>query len=151
MEQIRCPQTPRIPSHPMTLHGGGRASPRHRPFSPTRRGTAYSTLPSARLRATIGQAGSGDENLEPGQQNAVTAIGASRVPRAGSHAEIAALDYARSRGEFPQYIASSRPFCPECRKEIEGRGGLITSPTTAVFPRNIPLVAFPSQGSHPSQ
>ena len=96
-------------------------------------------------------AGSGDEDLEPSQQNAVAAIGASSVPGAGSHAEIAALDYATSRGEFPQYIASSRPFCPVCRKEIEDRGGRITSPTTAVFPRNIPSVAFPSQGSHPFQ
>jgi hypothetical protein len=107
----------------------------------------FRTVSALRTSKGTYVAGSGDEDLEPGQQNAVTAIGASRVPSA----EIAALDYARSRGEFPQFIASFRPFCPECRKEIEGRGGLITSPTTAVFPDNIPSVAFPSQGSHPSQ
>jgi hypothetical protein len=48
-----------------------------------------------------------------------------------------------NRGASPQFIAASRPFCYSCRKEIEDSGGLITSPTTAVFPLNIPSVVFP--------
>jgi hypothetical protein len=88
-------------------------------------------------------AGSGDVELEPDQRDAVGAAGATEVPVAGIHAEIAALDYAKSRGELPQFIGASRPFCPPCRTELESRGGLITSPTTAVFPGNIPSFAFP--------
>ena len=71
--------------------------------------------------------------------------GHAKVPIAGVDAEIAALEYAKGVGAVPQFIAASRPFCPSCRDEIEGRGGLITSPTTAVFPRNMPSVAFPSR------
>jgi hypothetical protein len=88
-------------------------------------------------------AGSGDVEFEDNQHDAVRAAGATEVPVAGVHAEIAALDYAKSRGELPQFIAASRPFCPLCRPEIESRGGVITSPTTAVFPWNIPSLAFP--------
>jgi hypothetical protein len=88
-------------------------------------------------------AGSGNVQLEDAQRKAVISIGATRVPAAGVDAEIAALKYAKDKdlGE-PQFIAASIPFCPGCRKAIEGAGGLITSPTTAVFPRNIPS-AFP--------
>lgn len=88
-------------------------------------------------------AGSGDVELEENQRDAIRAAGATEVPVAGVHAEIAALDYAKSRGELPLFITASRPFCPPCRTEIRSRGGLITSPTTAVFPRNIPSLAFP--------
>jgi hypothetical protein len=88
-------------------------------------------------------AGSGNVELEPDQRNALVSAGATRVEAAGVDAEITALKYAKDndRGD-PQYIAASRPFCADCRKEIQGRGGLITSPITAVFPRNIPSVAF---------
>ena len=88
-------------------------------------------------------AGSGNVELEPAQLNAVVSAGATQVEAAGVDAEITALKYAKDNGRGdPQYIAASRPFCPDCRREIQGRGGLITSPTTAVFPRNIPWVAF---------
>jgi hypothetical protein len=99
------------------------------------------------LRTSSGTyvAGSGRVDLEDDQLDAVAAAGAIQVPAAAGHAEIAALDYARSRGEFPQFVASSRPFCPDCRREIENRGGYITSPTTAVFPQIAPSVAFPSR------
>jgi hypothetical protein len=83
--------------------------------------------------------------LEDEQIDAAKAAGARVVSAAGVDAEIAALEYAESMREVPQFIAASRPFCPACREEIRGRGGLITSPTTAVFPRNIPSVAFPSR------
>lgn len=80
--------------------------------------------------------------LEADQRSAATAMGATSLDAAGVDAEIATLEYAEARGGLPQFIAASRPFCEACRKEIEGRGGYITSPTTAIFPRNIPPVAF---------
>jgi hypothetical protein len=88
-------------------------------------------------------AGSGNVQLEDAQRKAVIGAGATRVPAAGVDAEIAALKYAEDQhmGE-PQFIAASIPFCAGCRKAIQGAGGLITSPTTAVFPRNIPWAAF---------
>jgi hypothetical protein len=57
------------------------------------------------------------------------------APDAGVHAEVAALENAKG---LPQYIASSRPFCPTCRPYIEGKGGVLTSPSTAYFPFNTP-------------
>jgi hypothetical protein len=89
-------------------------------------------------------AGSGNGRLEQAQRDAITNAGATRVPGAGVDAEIATLRFAKDqdRGE-PQFIAASIPFCAGCRKAIQDAGGLITSPTTAVFPRNIPSVAFP--------
>ncbi len=83
--------------------------------------------------------------LTPEQGDAVVAAKAIPVPAAGegNHAEMAALKFSENMGK-PQFIAASRPFCPDgCRQAILAAGGLITSPTTAVFPLNIPSVAFP--------
>jgi hypothetical protein len=90
-------------------------------------------------------AGSGSEGLRRVQRDEVMAAKAIQVPAAGEgvHAEIAALKFAENRGK-PQFIAASQPFCLNgCREAIRKAGGLITSPTTAVFPLNIPSVAFP--------
>jgi hypothetical protein len=89
-------------------------------------------------------AGSGERPLEPAQVDAIQDARATQIERAGVDAEIAALENAEG---LPQFIAASRPFCPSCRIAIEGKGGDITSPTTAVFPRNIPSLAFPSTKS----
>jgi hypothetical protein len=89
-------------------------------------------------------AGSGDAGLAQEQGDAVVAERAIPVPRAGEgvHAEIAALRFAETMGK-PQFIAASRPFCPDgCRQTIQAAGGLITSPTTAIFPLNIRSVTF---------
>jgi hypothetical protein len=86
---------------------------------------------------------SGDVELEPDQIAAIKAMGATDIAAGGVDAEIAAFEYAKNMGATPQFIAASRPFCTSCREAIRGRGGFITSPTTAVFPRNIPSVAFP--------
>jgi hypothetical protein len=86
---------------------------------------------------------SGEVELEEDQIAAAKAAGATDIAAGGVDAEVAALEYAKSMGGAPQFIAASRPFCPSCREAIRGRGGLITSPTTAVFPRNIPSLAFP--------
>jgi hypothetical protein len=88
---------------------------------------------------------SGGVDLEEAQTRAIDAMGAIWIPPSGVDAEIAALEYAKGMGAVPQFIAASRPFCPSCRDEIRARGGEITSPNTAVFPRNIPSVAFPSR------
>jgi hypothetical protein len=90
-------------------------------------------------------AGSGEVGLTSEQGDAVVAARAIPVPAAGegNHAEIAALKFAENMGK-PQFIAASRPFCPDgCRQAIQAAGGLITSPSTAVFSLNIPSVAFP--------
>jgi hypothetical protein len=90
-------------------------------------------------------AGSGAEGLRRAQRDAVVAEGAIQIPTAGEgvHAEIAALEFATNRGKS-QFIAASKPFCATgCRQAIQKAGGLITSPTTAVFPLNIPSMAFP--------
>jgi hypothetical protein len=86
---------------------------------------------------------SGRVDLEADQIAAIKAMGATDIAAGGVDAEIAALEYAKGMGAAPQFIAASRPFCSSCRGQIRGRGGLITSPTTAVFPRNIPSLAFP--------
>jgi hypothetical protein len=82
---------------------------------------------------------SGYREMERAQRDAAIGAGATPIEAAGVDAEMAA--FKNAEGE-PLLIATSRPFCPDCRAEIQGRGGYITSPTTAVFPRNIPRV-FP--------
>jgi hypothetical protein len=86
---------------------------------------------------------SGVTNFEEDQLAAIDRVGATRVNPAGKDIDAEIAAFTQAEGE-PQFIAASRPFCPDCRRTIEARGGLITSPTTAVFPRNIPSVAFPS-------
>jgi hypothetical protein len=90
-------------------------------------------------------AGSGNAGLTGAQRDAIAAEGGILVPSAeeGVHAEMAALRFVRSMGK-PRFIAASRPFCPTgCRQAIHAAGGLITSPTTAVFPLNTPSMILP--------
>jgi hypothetical protein len=92
-------------------------------------------------------AGSGARGLTREQRDAIMVEGATQVPMAGEgvHAEIAALKFAETRGK-PQFIAASQPFCATgCREAIQKAGGLITSPTAAVFPLNVPSVTFPAR------
>jgi hypothetical protein len=100
------------------------------------------------LQTTTGTfiTGSGDVELERAQRDAVTSAGATRIKAAGVDAEVTALKNAEGK---PQFIAASRRFCDSCRKEIQDRGGLITSPTTAVFSLNILFLARGAAIVHP--
>jgi tRNA(Arg) A34 adenosine deaminase TadA len=51
------------------------------------------------------------------------------------HAEITALLEAAKRGWRPRAIATTREICPECLKFLDSLGGIQTSPTTYIFPR----------------
>ena len=51
------------------------------------------------------------------------------------HAEITALEYASKNGMLPQALAVTRKICPDCVTAIERSGGRITSPTTAIWPK----------------
>ncbi|MGA2936143.1 MAG: hypothetical protein ABSF52_03480 [Syntrophobacteraceae bacterium] len=58
---------------------------------------------------------------------------AAKLPRA--HAEITALEYAAKNGMRPQALAVTRKICPDCVTAIEQSGGRLTSPTTAIWPK----------------
>lgn len=53
----------------------------------------------------------------------------------GAHAEITALEYAAKNGMRPRALAVTRKICPDCAAEIERSGGTLTSPTTAIWPK----------------
>src|SRR5262249_52361328 len=90
------------------------------------------------LRTTAGIYGSGaSEPLEPNQIAALRSQGIEPVGTTGVHAERNLLP---NTPGLPLYLDASRPFCPgSCVPLIEGAEVLITSPTTAIFPRNISL------------
>jgi hypothetical protein len=90
---------------------------------------------TAVLETDIGRiVAGGGRDLDPRQ---TTILGreeiAAKAPRV--HAEITALDKAANMGAIPSKLAVTRAICPECTAIIEFRGGRLTSPTTAVFPR----------------
>jgi len=58
---------------------------------------------------------------------------AAKLPRA--HAEITALEYASKNGMRPQALAVTGKICPDCVTAIEKSGGRLTSPTTAIWPK----------------
>jgi hypothetical protein len=52
-----------------------------------------------------------------------------------AHAEVTALEAARAHGATPRALAATTNICPQCAKEIKASGGILTSLTTAVWPR----------------
>lgn len=57
----------------------------------------------------------------------------AKLPR--THAEVTTLEYASKNGMRPQALAVTRKICPDCVTAIERSGGILTSPTTAVWPK----------------
>jgi len=57
----------------------------------------------------------------------------AKLPR--THAEITALEYAAKNGMRPRALAVTREICPDCVTAIEQSGGRLTSPTTAIWPK----------------
>jgi hypothetical protein len=76
----------------------------------------------------------GKRDLAP-IQKALVRLGERAAKLPGAHAETTALSEAQNAGLTPRALATSRPICPECRATIEDAGGVLTSKSTAVFPR----------------
>ncbi len=107
-------------------------------------GEIHETLhPIARVQRTtaILETSSGTRIVASGGRDLTPAQRALLGPRdvaarlAGAHAELTALEHAAQNGFVPTQLTASRPFCQECIEAIEAAGGIITSPTTAIFPR----------------
>jgi hypothetical protein len=98
-------------------------------------GVAQGMRTTAVLETDIGRiVAGGGPDLTP-LQRAVLVRGEipAKAPRV--HAEITALDKAAIIGATPSKLAVTRAICPRCAAVIESRGGRLTSPTTAAFPR----------------
>ena len=97
---------------------------------------AQSQRTTAILETTDGTriVASGGRDLTPAQR-AILGPSEMAAKSPHAHAEVTVLEHAACNGLRPAKISSSRPFCDECRKQIEQAGGRITSPTTAEFPR----------------
>ena len=78
-------------------------------------------------------AGSGRDNLSPGQRAVAAKLGAQTAKLSGADAEITALNHAQEMGLKPDALAVTRPICPTCAAAIRASGGTLTSPTTAVW------------------
>jgi hypothetical protein len=76
--------------------------------------------------------GGGVRDLNPAQR-ALMKPGEILSKLPGEHAEITAVQEAAARGLKPKAIATTRDFCPECRKALEMAGATITGPRTAVW------------------
>ncbi|WP_156160728.1 hypothetical protein [Demequina soli] len=72
----------------------------------------------------------GGRDLSP-LQRALVQEGEIVARAPGVHAEVTAVNGARSAGLTPQGIGVSRPICPACQGFLEESGATITSPTTA--------------------
>lgn len=75
----------------------------------------------------------GARDLTPAQR-ALLGPGETAARLPGAHAEVTALQAAQKAGSTPQSLAVTRAICPQCAEAIEAGGGVLTSPTTAVFP-----------------
>ncbi len=77
---------------------------------------------------------SGGRDLDP-VQRAMLNQGEFDAMLPRTHAEITALEYASKNGMRPQALAVTRKICPDCVTAIERSGGILTSPTTAIWPK----------------
>jgi hypothetical protein len=76
----------------------------------------------------------GKRDLEPSQRSLIRP-GEKPAKLPGAHAEITALSEALNAGLLPHALATTRTICADCAGAIEDLGGVLTSKTTAVFPR----------------
>jgi hypothetical protein len=90
---------------------------------------------AAALDTTAGRIiASGGRDLNPAQREAVELAGEIVGTLPKEHAEITALAKARELGATPKALGVTREICIECAKAIKKSGGVLTSPTTAVWP-----------------
>ncbi len=120
---FRASKTARLAADVQEIHGA------LDPIAQGRRTTAV-------LETTDGTkiAGGGARDLTPAQRAAAARVGAQTAKQAGAHAEVTALEHAKSAGLRPDALAVSRPICAQCRAAIQSSGGRLTSPTTATWP-----------------
>ncbi|WP_377102750.1 hypothetical protein [Rugamonas violacea] len=96
--------------------------------SRSRTTAAMDTVEGARVIA------SGGRDLSPAQRVALAA-GESGAKLSGAHAETTLLNHAAQNGLAPTRMSVSRNICPACKESIEKAGGMLTSPTTVIWPR----------------
>ena len=77
--------------------------------------------------------GGGVRDLTPAQR-AVLGPGEMASALPGEHAEMTVLQAAADNGLTPRALAVTRPICSECQAAIEASGGVLTGPTTAIWP-----------------
>jgi hypothetical protein len=76
----------------------------------------------------------GGRDLTPAQRALLTAHETpAKMP--GTHAGVTALTHAERAGLTPEGMGVSRPICPDCVRTIQESGGVLTSPTTAIWPK----------------
>jgi hypothetical protein len=86
------------------------------------------------LRTDIGNiVAGGGRDLSPAQ-TAILQLEEVAAKLPGVHAEVTALAKARELGAIPRALAVTRTICPACAAQIRQAGGILTSPTTAIFP-----------------
>jgi hypothetical protein len=76
----------------------------------------------------------GKRDLEPSQRSLIRP-GERPAKFPGAHAETTVLLEALNAGLLPRALATTRTICADCAGTIEDLGGVLTSKTTAVFPR----------------
>ena len=79
--------------------------------------------------------GGGGRDLNPMQRDAAEAMGGTPVRRLGAHAEETVIEHAVENGMGLVELGTSRDFCSDCVRMIEGAGGVLTGPRSAVFPQ----------------
>jgi RHS repeat-associated protein len=97
-------------------------------------GIAHRQRTTAVLRTDKGDIISGGKrDLSPAQRKALKP---GEIPSklVGEDAEITALTEAKRRGAKLRAIATTRDFCPACRKALEESGAIISGPRTAYWP-----------------
>jgi RHS repeat-associated protein len=99
------------------------------PIAQTQRTTAVLETNTGRIAA------GGVRDLTPAQRRAAVAGGDQPARLPGAHAEVTALKAAERSGATPQAIGTSRNICPACRDYIQSKGGVVTGPRTAVWPK----------------
>jgi hypothetical protein len=67
------------------------------------------------------------------QQKLADALGLIVAKAKGQHAEVKVMEKAEELGAKMRGLAASRKICKECEKQIEARGGKLTSDKTATF------------------
>jgi RHS repeat-associated protein len=86
------------------------------------------TTAVAETKEGVRVVGSSEGRLRPAQRDALTTNEVAGVGQRGAHAEVNAVNAARSQGLTPTAVAPSRPACPGCQREMERQGISIIGP-----------------------
>jgi hypothetical protein len=92
---------------------------------------------TAVLKTNVGKiaAGGAKRDLTPAQRALAESLGVKPVKAKNIHAEIKALDAAKTAGQNPQAIGvSGQPICTGCQQAIKDSGGKLIDDFTAIWP-----------------